>query len=137
MHKLILPALIVALPLQVAVAREIRRDAMPEAFWGMWAPGSHTCKDGDASSIALSGKAYTGPLGNCAIAYVTEIPGRGSAIYSARMSCAGSGPQAQKTAIANLIIRPDNAEQISVGSSFDSLATHHRCGDLRQKGVQQ
>lgn len=137
MRGTLLVALIVALSLQVAAAREIRHDAMPEAFWGTWAPGSNACKDGDTSAIVLSARAYAGPSGNCAIAYVTEIPGRGGAIYSARMSCAGSGAQAQKQTIANLIIRADNAEQISVGPSFENLAAHHRCAAAAPSGKQQ
>jgi hypothetical protein len=136
MRGKLLVALIVALSLQVAAAREIRRDAMPEAFWGTWAPGD-ACKQGDASAIVLSAKAYAGPSGNCAIAYVTEIPGRGGAIYSARMSCAGSGAQAQKRSIANLIMRADSAEQISVGPSFENLTVHHRCAAAAPSGKQQ
>jgi len=137
MRSTLLVALIVALPLQAAAAREIRRDAVPEAFWGTWAPGDHACKDGDTSAIALSAKAYAGPSGTCAIVYVTEIPGRGGAIYSARMSCTGSGAQAQKKAIANLIIRADNAEQISTGPSFESLVARHRCAATAPAGKQK
>ena len=129
MRETLLVALIVALSLQVAAAREIRRDVVPEAFWGTWAPVSDTCKAGDTLAIVLSAKTYVGPSGNCAIAYVTEIPGRGGAVYSARMSCVGSSAQARKKAIANLIIRPDNAGQISVGPTFESLAAHRRCSE--------
>ena len=64
----------------------------------------------------------TGPAGSCVVAFVMEVPGP---VYSARMSCSGS--QLQAKTIANLIIRPDTAEQISLGSTFDSLATHRRC----------
>ena len=118
-------AFIAILPSQISDAREIRRDAIPDSFWGTWAPGTGACNDADKSSIVLSAKSYAGPAGNCAIAYVTEIPGRDGAIYSARMSCSSSQPQTKTT--ANLIIRPGTAEQISLGATFDSLAAHRRC----------
>jgi hypothetical protein len=137
MRGTVLVALIAALSLQVAAAREIRRETMPEAFWGTWSPNGDACKDGDTSAIALSAKAYAGPSGNCAIDYVTEIPGRDGAIYSARMSCAGSDAPAQKKAIANLIIRADNAEQISVGPSFEGLVVHRRCPAATAPGKQK
>ena len=118
-------AFVAALSSQISDAREIRRDAMPEAFRGTWAPSADACKDADKSPIVLSAKSYAGPAGSCVILYVTEIPGRDGATYSARMSCSGSQPQAKTT--ANLIIRPDTAEQISLGATFDTLATHRRC----------
>ena len=110
-----------------ADAREIRRDALPENFWGTWAPGTDACKEGDTTAIMLAANSYAGPAGNCTIRYVTEIPGRGGAIYSARMQCAGSGAAAQKKTTANMIIRSDDAGQISVGPTFESLKAHHRC----------
>jgi hypothetical protein len=116
---------IAVLSFQVADAREIRRDAIPESFWGTWAPGTGACKDADKASIVLSAKSYAGPAGSCVIDYVTEVPGRGGAVYSARMSCPGSQPQTKTT--ANLIIRAGTAEQISLGPTFEGLAAHRRC----------
>src|SRR5262249_2209087 len=114
-----------ALASQASDAREIRRDAIPEAFQGTWAPSADACKNADKSSIVLSAKSYAGPAGSCVILFVMEVPGRDGAIYSARMSCSSSQSQAKTT--ANLIIRPDTAEQILLGATFDSLATHRRC----------
>lgn len=114
-----------ALSLQVADAREIRRDAIPEAFRGTWATGTDACTDGGKSSIVLAAKSYAGPAGSCVVDYVTEIPGRGGAIYSARMHCSGSAPQIKT--IANLIIRPGDDGQVSLGPTFESLAAHRRC----------
>src|SRR5690349_11431246 len=98
---------------QISVAREIRRDALPDPLWGTWAPSASACNDADKSAIVLSAKSYAGPAGRCVILYVTEVPGRDGAIYSAHMSCSGSQPQAKTT--ADLIIRPDTAGQISLG----------------------
>jgi hypothetical protein len=106
----------------VAHAREIRRDAIPEAFRGTWATSTDGCKDGGGSQIVLSAKSYAGPAGSCAIDYVMEVPGP---VYSARMRCSGSEPQAKT--IANLIIRPGKDGQISLGPTFESVVAHRRC----------
>jgi hypothetical protein len=125
MRGALLLALIAALSCRVADAREIRRDAIPEAFQGTWATSTGACKDGDKSPIVLSATSYAGPAGSCVIDYVMEVPGRGGAIYSARMHCSGSQPEAKT--IANLIIRPGNDGQISLGPTFESLVAHRRC----------
>ncbi len=125
MRSVLLLASIAALSSQVAGAREIRRDAIPEAFRGKWATGTDACKDESKSSIVLAAKSYAGPSGSCVVDYVTEIPGRGGAIYSARMHC--SGAQGETKTIANLIIRPGNDGEISLGATFESLAAHRRC----------
>src|SRR5262249_18772939 len=118
-------AFIAVLSSQISDAREIRRDAIPESFWGTWAPSTGACGDADKPPIVLSAKSYAGPAGSCDINFVMEVPGRDGAIYSARMSCSNSQQQAKTT--ANLIIRPDSAEQISLGPTFESLAVHRRC----------
>jgi hypothetical protein len=118
-------AFIAALSSQIADAREIRRGEIPKPFWGTWAPSAGACKDADNTPIVLAAKSYAGPAGSCVVLYVTEIPGRNGAVYSARMSCSGAQSPAKTT--ANLIIRPGTAEQISLGTTFDSLATHQRC----------
>jgi len=126
MGKTVLLALVVVLTAPAVSAREIRHDAVPEAFWGTWAPGADACKEKAAPAIVLAKKAYAGPAGSCDIDYVTEIPGRNGPIYSARMRCAGSGATAKKT--ANLIIRPEDAGQaISAGPTFESLVAYRRC----------
>jgi len=125
MRTILCLAVTAVLASQVADAREIRRDAVPESFRGTWAPGTGACEDADKPPIVLTAKSYAGPAGSCVIDFVIEVPGRDGAIYSARMSCPGSQPQAKT--IANLIIRPDAAEQISLGATFESLVTHRRC----------
>jgi hypothetical protein len=120
----LLVALLALLP-QFADAREIRRDAIPESFRGTWATSTDACKESDKSLIVLSAKSYAGPAGACVVDYVTEIPGRGGAIYSARMHCSGSAPPTKT--IANLIIRRVDDVQISLGPTFERLAAHRRC----------
>ncbi len=106
----------------IANAREIRRDAIPEAFRGTWATSTDSCKNGSGSQIVLSAKSYAGPAGRCDVDYVMEVPGP---VYSARMRCSGAEPQAKT--IANLIIRPGKDGQISLGPTFDKVVAHRRC----------
>jgi hypothetical protein len=120
-------AFIAVLSSQVSDAREIRRDDVPESFWGTWATSTDACKAADKPPIVLSAKSYAGPEGSCVVNFVMEVPGP---VYSARMTCPGSQPQAKT--IVNLIMRPGTAEQISLGPTFESLATHHRCPAAEQ-----
>ena len=39
-------------------------NSIPDAYWGRWAPGVESCKDGDTEILVLSAKAYAGPLGS-------------------------------------------------------------------------
>ena len=110
---------------QVADAREIRRNDIPEALRGTWATTTDGCKEGGKSPIVLSARSYAGPTGSCDVDYVMETPGRGGAVYSARMHCQRA--QQQTKTIANLIIRQDDGGQISLGPTFESLAAHRRC----------
>jgi len=40
-------------------------DSIPDAYWGRWAPGIESCKDGGTEALVLSAKTYAGPLGAC------------------------------------------------------------------------
>ena len=126
MRTAILLMVIAAFAPQAAAARGGIKalDSIPDAYWGTWAPG--ICKDGDKQAIVLSAKAYAGPLGTCDVASVSEAPSPKGTIYSARLQCADPA-QAQKKTPANLIIRPGDANQISVGPGFDSLRAYQRC----------
>lgn len=125
MRSAFLLAMTAALGSQLADAREIRRDAIPQAFWGTWATSADSCTGGDKPRIVLSARSYTTPAGSCDVDFVMETPGGGGAVYSARMHC--PGPQPQTKTIANLIIRPDADGLISLGPTFESLAAHRRC----------
>ena len=124
MGRTLVLAIVVALASPAVSAREIRHDAVPDIFWGTWAPGTDACKEKD-KPIVLAAKAYAGLAGTCDIDYVTEIPGRNGPIYSARMRCSSSGAQAKT--IANLIIRPEDGGQISAGPTFENLVAYRRC----------
>jgi hypothetical protein len=110
-----------------AAAHVVRHGSIPEAYRGTWAPTSATCKDADKAAIVLSAKAYAGPAGSCIIDYVSETAEPRGSTFSARMQCSNPQGQAQKKTIANLIMRPDGADRISVGPGFESLKAYQRC----------
>jgi hypothetical protein len=58
---------------------------------------------------------------------VSETPGQNGATYSARLQCTDN--QTHKKTSANLIMRPGDANQISVGSTFKSLRGYQRCSE--------
>jgi hypothetical protein len=100
--------------------------SIPDTYWGKWAPAVESCKGGDTEALMLSAKAYAGPLGTCDIVSVSETPSPKGSTYSARLQCADPRQEQKKTP-ANLIIRPGEANQISVGPEFESLKVYRRC----------
>jgi hypothetical protein len=126
MYKIALLVLIAAFAAQAADARVKVVGEIPEDYWGEWTTGVEPCKSGDTKVLVLSAKAYAGPLGKCDVVSEAEIPGQNGATYSARMLCTNSS-QTQKKTSANLIMRPGDANQIAVGSTFQSLRDYQRC----------
>ena len=127
MYKLtLLVVLIAAIAPQTAAARVKVVGEIPEDYWGEWTSGVEPCKSGDTEVLVLSAKAYAGPLGKCDVVSVSETPGENGATYSARWQCTDPN-QTQKKTSANLIMRPGDASQIAVGSTFESLRGYQRC----------
>ena len=108
-----------------AVADVKRHASVPEALHGSWAPSSDSCRSDDKSVIVLAAKAYTSAETKCAVDWVSETPGPRGPTYSAHLQC--SGEQTQPRSVINLIIRPDNAKQISVGLDFSNLKAYQKC----------
>jgi hypothetical protein len=94
--------------------------------------GSGMRRNSDAvlwqEALILSAKAYAGPLGTCDIVSVSETPSPKGSTYSARLQCADPRQEQKKTP-GNLIIRPGEANQISVGPRFESLKVYQRCSE--------
>jgi hypothetical protein len=110
---------------QVAFADIKRHASIPEALQGTWGAGADGCKPDDKSAIVLAAKTYTGADAKCSIDWVSETAGAKGPFYSAHMRC--SAPPAQNASVSNLIIRPDAADQISVGADFKHLTAYQRC----------
>ena len=56
-----------------------------------------------------------------------RTPGPNGPLCSARLQCSEQGGQGQTETIANLIIRPSDADQIFMGAEFASLKLYQRC----------
>src|SRR5262249_11682342 len=82
----------------------------------------------DKSVIVMAAKAYTSAEMKCAVDWVSETPGPSGPIYSARLRC--TGQPAQPPSMINLIIRPDNAKQVSV-AWISAISKHTK--DARQR----
>jgi hypothetical protein len=119
-------ALCAVLVPQVAAAYGVRLSAIPEAYWGTWVPAAEICQDANKSAIVLSAKAYVTSAESCAVDYVAETASPKGPIYSARLQCTDAAGQAPKK-VANLIIRPGDTHQISMGPAFDNLKAYQRC----------
>ena len=128
MYKVAVLVLIAAFAAQTAAARVKVVGEIPEDYWGEWTSGVEPCKSGDTEVLVLSAKAYAGPLGKCDVVSVSETPGENGATYSARLQCTESSKTQKKTS-ANLIMRPGDANQISVGSTFEGLRDYQRCSE--------
>ena len=111
---------------QVAASYGVRLSAIPEAYWGTWVPAAEICQDANKSAIVLSAKAYVTSAVSCAVDYVAETSSPKGPIYSARLQCTNMAGQAPKK-VANVIIRPGDTNQISMGPAFDSLKPYQRC----------
>jgi hypothetical protein len=116
---------VVALASHDAVADIKRHASVPESLRGSWSTNSDGCGAEDKSIIVLSDKAYVSSGSKCAIPWVSETASPRGSIYSARLQC--SDQQAKKAAASNLIIRPVDANQISIGPDLNHLKTYQKC----------
>jgi hypothetical protein len=116
---------VIALASQAAVGDVKRYASIPEPLHGSWALSSDGCGADDKSAIVLTAKAYTNVETKCAVEWVSETPSPRGPIYSAHLRC--TGQPARPSSVINLIIRPDNAKQISVGVDFKNLKTYQKC----------
>ena len=116
---------VIALASQTAVADIKRHASIPEALWGSWAPSQDGCKGDAKPVIVLAAKAYSTAERKCDVDWVSETAGARGPIYSAHLRCSSKPPA--KASISNVIIRPDDAKQISIGSDFNKLKTYQKC----------
>jgi len=79
-----------------------------------------------AAVVVLSAKRYIGTHMKCAVLGVYETAGPQGPIYSARMRCSSAAGGARKSA-RNLIMVRAGADQLSLGSDFDTLKPYQRC----------
>jgi hypothetical protein len=107
-------------------AADIRRlSAIPASFAGSWAPTADGCKSQSDSLITIAAKAYTAQQANCTVQSVSETAGTQGSIYSSRLQC--RNVQTKKMRSANVILRQESPDRISVGRDFSNLKTYDRC----------
>lgn len=122
MYKTAIPTLLAILMSNVAIADVVRRDSVPDSYWGTWmTTGS------DLFAIKLSAKTYVSNDTTCAVIWVSETPGANGPIYSAHLQCSRRSDRVEEHFPSNLIIRPTSADEIAVGPSFTSLKIFRRC----------
>jgi hypothetical protein len=125
--RIIVPLVCLTMLASQAIAAHVKRlGSIPESLQGSWAPTAESCASDEKSVIALSGKEYAGAQGKCAIAWVSETASPRGPVYAAQLRCPDA-PPSQKTSASNLIIRPEEANRISIGSSFDNLKVYQKC----------
>jgi hypothetical protein len=109
-----------------AIAADVRHSGFPESVVGMWVPSSETCKDATKSTVTLSATTYVSSEANCAVSWVNETASARGAVYSAHVQCSKPSKPAEKI-VSNLIVRPKDNNEISIGSDFDDLKVYQRC----------
>ena len=105
---------------------DVRRAAIPESFWGKWAASADDCGKADVPSVVLSAKQYVSAERKCAVGWVIETPGSQASFYSAHLECAAAGTPSSK-AVSDVILRQNDANQISIGTDFNALKSFQRC----------
>src|SRR5882757_509996 len=109
-----------------AVASDVRHSGFPESVVGVWAQSPQACKDATKSAVTLSAKTYVSSETNCAVDWVNETASARGPDYSAHMQCSKPSEPTQKV-VSNLIVRPKDNNQISVGPDFENLKIYQRC----------
>src|SRR5215467_2677535 len=103
----------------VATADVVRHNSIPEPYWGTWVGA-------EESVIVLSANSYVSPEANCNVKWVSQTAGARGSIYSAHLHCISPAGRAGTGVTSDLIIWPENVDQIAVGPDFKSLRVFRR-----------
>ena len=114
-----------AVALQAALADEVHRSTFAGTLIGTWAQNADLCARDDKSNFSIAASTYTGPDGSCAVETIVEMATPKGTNYSVRGRCAAT-PQDQPRFVSTLM-RPDGADAMSIGSSFEDLKPYQRC----------
>ena len=121
-----LGAVLSLLTLQAAVADEIRHTAFPGSLLGTWGLSADLCKANDKSNVAIAKTTYSDADGACNVQWIVETAGSRGPNYAVHASCSSSSNPSQ-TSVRNIIIRPESADRISIGPTFEALKIYQRC----------
>ena len=103
----------------VATADVVRHGSIPERYRGTWVGA-------EESIIVLSANSYVSREANCSVKWVSQTAGARGSIYSARLDCFSPAGRAGTTVSSDLIIWPENTDQIAVGPDFKNLRVFRR-----------
>jgi hypothetical protein len=126
MFKTIFPTLLAIFISNVAMADVVRRNSLPDSYWGAW-----VTTEPNQNVVDLSAKTYADNEENCAVNWVSETPGASGPIYSAHLQCSRRSDGAGKSFALDLIIWPKSSDEIAVGPGFMRLKIFHRCRATR------
>ncbi len=104
-----------------------RHSAIPDAYLGSWTTAEGACEEPAKTAVVLSAKGYVSSAANCTVDFVSETASARGAVCSARLQCSDPAGKTKAKSIRNIIIRPEGADRISMGPSFDGLASYQRC----------
>jgi hypothetical protein len=119
MRKIALLTVFSMIVSDVATADVVRHSSIPEPYWGTWVGA-------EESVIMLSANSYVSREANCSVKWVSQTAGPRGSIYSAHLQCFNLAEGAGTTATSDLIIWPENNNQIAVGPDFKSLRVFRR-----------
>ena len=104
-----------------------RHSGIPDAYLGTWTAADAACENPAKAAVVLSAKSYVSSSANCTVDFVSETASPRGAVYSVRLHCSDPAGKAKAKSTRNVIIRPDGADRISMGTSFDGLTSYQRC----------
>ena len=119
MRQIALLTVLSMLMSDVTTADVVRHSSVPEQFWGTWVGA-------EESVIVLSASSYVTREANCSVKWVSQTAGARSSIYSARLHCFSPAGGVGTRVTSDLIIWPENIDQIAVGPDFKSLRVFRR-----------
>jgi hypothetical protein len=111
---------------QRAAADEVRHTTFPAALVGRWAPSAELCAARDKSNITIAADGYSTANGKCSVRWIVETPGSHGPNYAVHAACEGDAQQARAD-VVNMILRPEGADGVSIGTSFTDLKPYLRC----------
>jgi hypothetical protein len=111
---------------QVASGDEIRHTTFPSAIKGTWAQTAEQCTAKDKSNIFIETAKYSDANGSCDVRWIVQTAGSHGPNYAVHALCS-SASNPTKTQVVNIIIRPEDNDQVSMGRSFDELKTYRLC----------
>jgi hypothetical protein len=110
--------------LQVARGDEVHHNSFAAALVGSWAQRAELCTTDDKTNVTIAETSFTDLDGKCTVDTIVEKGVPSGTIYSARGRCADAEG---KLHVANLIVRAEAGDKLSMGTTFDDLKPYQRC----------